>query len=54
MASLPPCRSNRIPLSPLERDGAPRPQVQVPVQSAEQLYEVYAAVGRDPRVKFKF
>ncbi len=30
------------------------PQVQVPVQSAEQLYDVYAAIGRDPRVKFKF
>ena len=31
-----------------------RPQVQVPVASAEQLYDVYAAIGRDPRVKFKF
>lgn len=28
--------------------------VRVPVESAQQLYEVYAAIDADPRVKFKF
>jgi len=28
--------------------------VRVPVESAEQLYEVYAAIDKDPRVQFKF
>lgn len=28
--------------------------VEVPVQTSEQLYAVYEAVGKDPRVKFKF
>lgn len=28
--------------------------VDAPVNSSEQIYNVYAAIGRDPRVKFKF
>ena len=28
--------------------------LKVPVQSAEELYKVYDAIDKDPRVKFKF
>lgn len=28
--------------------------VEAPVNTAEQIYDVYAAIDRDPRVKFKF
>lgn len=28
--------------------------VEAPVNTSDQIYEVYAAIGRDPRVKFKF
>jgi hypothetical protein len=28
--------------------------VETPVESSDQLYEVYASIDKDPRVKFKF
>lgn len=28
--------------------------VEAPVNTSEQIYDVYAAIDRDPRVKFKF